>query len=122
MSTIWNGTGSLGCPWWRTLAEQEAGLFSFDRGYHLLVIWLTCISSVKLAARKAAGEGLRSMLGGPDQSPEEEKYSEVLAKIGEAHGLESVTAVALACLFILVSARATETDLVIVQTSFPRPR
>lgn len=53
-------------------------------------------SKKQLAARKAAGEGLRSMLGGPDQSPEEEKYSEVLAKIGEAHGLESVTAVALA--------------------------
>ena len=46
--------------------------------------------------RKAKGESLRSMIGGPKQSDNEEKMSEALEKVAKEHGIESVTAIALA--------------------------
>ncbi|KAL2872336.1 aldo/keto reductase [Aspergillus lucknowensis] len=46
--------------------------------------------------RRKAGEGLRSMLGPEHQTPEEVKMSEALAKVASEHGIESVTAIALA--------------------------
>ncbi|KIV95402.1 hypothetical protein PV10_03066 [Exophiala mesophila] len=49
----------------------------------------------QIEARKAQGEGLRSFMG-PNQTPEEEKISEALAKVAAEHGIESITAVALA--------------------------
>jgi aryl-alcohol dehydrogenase-like predicted oxidoreductase len=48
-----------------------------------------------MEARKASGEGMRPR-GAQDLTPVEEKMSEVLAKIAEKNGIESVTAVALA--------------------------
>lgn len=45
--------------------------------------------------RKKKGEGLRSMLGS-GQSEEEAKMSEALAKVASEHGIESVTAIAIA--------------------------
>ncbi|KAJ5484753.1 aryl-alcohol dehydrogenase AAD14 [Penicillium diatomitis] len=48
-----------------------------------------------IEARKAQGEGLRSIMGG-DQSEDERRVSEALAKVAAEHGIESVTAVALA--------------------------
>lgn len=48
-----------------------------------------------LDERKKAGEGLRSMLG-HGQTEDEVKMSEALAKVAAEHGIESVTAIALA--------------------------
>lgn len=49
----------------------------------------------QLEERKKAGEGLRNMLGS-EQSGEERRMSEALAVVAAEHGIESVTAVALA--------------------------
>ncbi|KAL6696875.1 putative aryl-alcohol dehydrogenase [Trichoderma pleuroticola] len=49
-----------------------------------------------LEERKKNGEGLRGLAGAPTQTPDEEKISEALAKVASEHGLESVTAIALA--------------------------
>ncbi|KAK9357229.1 NADP-dependent oxidoreductase domain-containing protein [Lipomyces starkeyi] len=45
--------------------------------------------------RKKRGEGLRSIVGG-DQSEDEVKMSEALAKVASEHRIESITAIALA--------------------------
>lgn len=49
----------------------------------------------QLEARKAAGEGLRSVMGA-DQTDDERRISEALATVAAEHGIESVTAIALA--------------------------
>ncbi|KAL4935436.1 hypothetical protein BDV06DRAFT_234317 [Aspergillus oleicola] len=49
-----------------------------------------------LESRRQNGEGLRTMLGGPEQTSDEVKVSEALAKVAAEHGIESVTAIALA--------------------------
>jgi aryl-alcohol dehydrogenase-like predicted oxidoreductase len=46
--------------------------------------------------RKKKGEGLRSMTGPGEQSEDEMKMSEALAKVASEHGIESVTAIAIA--------------------------
>lgn len=48
-----------------------------------------------LAERKARGEGLRNVLGA-DQSEDDVRMSEALAKVAAEHGIESVTAIAIA--------------------------
>ncbi|KAL5336211.1 NADP-dependent oxidoreductase domain-containing protein [Aspergillus crustosus] len=53
-------------------------------------------SAKAMEERRKAGEGLRSMLGSGEQTPEEGKISEALGKVAAEHGIESVTAVALA--------------------------
>lgn len=50
----------------------------------------------ELEARKQRGEGLRSLGGSGGQTEQEVKISEALAKVAGEHGIESVTAVALA--------------------------
>ncbi|KAK5448037.1 putative aryl-alcohol dehydrogenase aad14 [Exophiala xenobiotica] len=52
-------------------------------------------SKKQIEARKKQGEGLRSMISG-DQSPQEEKISAALEKVASEHGLESLSAIALA--------------------------
>ncbi|KAJ5166139.1 aryl-alcohol dehydrogenase AAD14 [Penicillium canariense] len=49
----------------------------------------------QLAARKASGEGLRSVMGA-EQTEEERRISEALEKVAAEHGTESITAIALA--------------------------
>ncbi|CEJ59760.1 putative aryl-alcohol dehydrogenase AAD14 [Penicillium brasilianum] len=49
----------------------------------------------QLEARKASGEGLRSVMGA-EQSEDERRISEALATVAAEHGIESVTAIALA--------------------------
>ena len=49
----------------------------------------------QLEERKKAGEGLRSTVGG-EQTEEEKHISEALAVVAAEHGIESVTAIALA--------------------------
>lgn len=49
-----------------------------------------------LEERKSKGEGLRSIMGSGEQTELEVKISEALAKVAEEHGIESVTAIALA--------------------------
>lgn len=56
-------------------------------------------SKKEIASRKAAGQGIRTMMGGAEQSEKEEKYSAVLYKIALEQGVESVTTIALACAF-----------------------
>jgi aryl-alcohol dehydrogenase-like predicted oxidoreductase len=53
-------------------------------------------SAKALAARKKEGEGLRSMTGNAEQTEDERRMSEALARVAAEHGIESVTAVALA--------------------------
>jgi aryl-alcohol dehydrogenase-like predicted oxidoreductase len=49
-----------------------------------------------LEERRRKGEGLRSMMGDGSQTEDEVRMSEALAKVAEEHGIESVTAIALA--------------------------
>jgi aryl-alcohol dehydrogenase-like predicted oxidoreductase len=51
-----------------------------------------------LEERKKQGDGMRSLMGDRNQgqTETEEKFSEALAKVASEHGIESVTAVALA--------------------------
>ncbi|OJJ95601.1 hypothetical protein ASPACDRAFT_1875712 [Aspergillus aculeatus ATCC 16872] len=49
-----------------------------------------------MAARRENGEGLRRMMGSGEQSEDEVRMSEALAKVAAELGIESVTAVALA--------------------------
>lgn len=49
-----------------------------------------------LDERKKKGERLRSMMGDGTQTEDEIRMSEALAKVAEEHGIESVTAIALA--------------------------
>jgi len=53
-------------------------------------------SKKALEERKKSGEQLRKMMGDGSQTEQEIKFSEVLVKIAEAHGLESPTTIALA--------------------------
>lgn len=54
-------------------------------------------SKKELEKRKRTGEPLRrSIFNSADQTPEEVRMSEALAKVAEEHGIESVTAIALA--------------------------
>ncbi|KAL3437235.1 NADP-dependent oxidoreductase domain-containing protein [Aspergillus tetrazonus] len=53
-------------------------------------------STKALEERRKAGEGLRSLLGPSEQTPDEARMSEALGKVAAEHGIESVTAVALA--------------------------
>lgn len=53
-------------------------------------------SKKQLEARAKQGEGIRTMMGGNEQTEDEKKMSEALAKVAEEHGVESVTTIALA--------------------------
>lgn len=53
-------------------------------------------SKKEIEARKQRGEPLRKMLGPAEQTETEIKVSEALAKVAEEHGIDSVTAIALA--------------------------
>jgi aryl-alcohol dehydrogenase-like predicted oxidoreductase len=53
-------------------------------------------SKKAIEERKAAGEGLRSMMGNAGQTEQEVEMSEALYKVAQAHNIESVTAIALA--------------------------
>ncbi|AJT09661.1 Aad14p [Saccharomyces cerevisiae YJM1208] len=53
-------------------------------------------SKKAMEERKKNGEGLRTFVGGPEQTELEVKISEALTKIAEKHGTESVTAIAIA--------------------------
>lgn len=53
-------------------------------------------SAKNMEERKKNKEGLRSMMGNSGQTEDEVKMSEALSQVAEEHGIESVTAVALA--------------------------
>lgn len=53
-------------------------------------------SSKQIEEKKKAGEGLRTMVGGPEQNEQEKKVSEALEKVAEEHGIESIQSIALA--------------------------
>lgn len=53
-------------------------------------------SKSEVEERKKKGEGLRSLLQSAEQTEDEIKMSEALAKVASEHGIESVTAIALA--------------------------
>lgn len=52
---------------------------------------------LQLEQRQKDGIPLRAIFGGPEQSQEESDFSDALTKIAEAHQVESITAVAIAC-------------------------
>ncbi|PTU19385.1 hypothetical protein P175DRAFT_0502927 [Aspergillus ochraceoroseus IBT 24754] len=53
-------------------------------------------SAKAMEERRKAGEGLRSMIVSGKQTPDEVKMSEALGQVAAEHGIESVTAIALA--------------------------
>ena len=53
-------------------------------------------SKKTLEERKKKGEGLRTIFGSGEQTDEEVRISEALAQVASEHGIESVTAIALA--------------------------
>ncbi|CAI4437577.1 BAF_collapsed_G0030590.mRNA.1.CDS.1 [Saccharomyces cerevisiae] len=53
-------------------------------------------SKKAMEERKKNGEGLRTFVGGPEQTELEVKISEALTKIAEEHGTESLTGIAIA--------------------------
>jgi predicted oxidoreductase len=53
----------------------------------------------QIEAKKQAGEGLRTIFGGEEQTDEEKKISAALEKVAAEHGTESITAIAIACEF-----------------------
>jgi aryl-alcohol dehydrogenase-like predicted oxidoreductase len=53
-------------------------------------------SKKQIEERKKAGEGLRSMMGSGEQTPQEEKMSAALEKVAGEHGIESLSTIALA--------------------------
>lgn len=53
-------------------------------------------SKKALEERRARGEGLRSLVGAGDQTDAEARISEALCEVGEEHGIEAPTTVALA--------------------------
>ncbi|ETI28754.1 hypothetical protein G647_01205 [Cladophialophora carrionii CBS 160.54] len=53
-------------------------------------------SKKQIEERKRAGEGLRRMMGDPDQTPQQEKVSAALEKVAGEHGIESLSTIALA--------------------------
>lgn len=53
-------------------------------------------SKKQLEARAKQGEGIRTMMGGNEQTEDEKKMSEALEKVAGEHGVESVTTIALA--------------------------
>ncbi|CAI6721539.1 ANL_collapsed_G0027630.mRNA.1.CDS.1 [Saccharomyces cerevisiae] len=53
-------------------------------------------SKKAMEERRKNGEGIRSFVGSPDQTDAEKKISEALSKVAEEHGIESVTAIAIA--------------------------
>lgn len=89
------------------------------------------IPHLQLEDKKKAGESIRTLYpGDAGQTEEEVKYSEVLSKIAEDHGVESITTIALACESFLAAvslhAQALLTLLLILlhpptlQTSSPK--
>jgi len=53
-------------------------------------------SKAQMEERKKNNEGLRSMMGSGEQTEQEQKMSAALEEVGKEHGIQSVTAVALA--------------------------
>lgn len=52
---------------------------------------------LQIEKRKKDGESLRTFFGGAEQTEEEVRVSQVLSDIADAHGVESVTTICLAC-------------------------
>jgi len=93
--TIYQGRWSV------MIRDMEREIIPMARHYGMAIAPWDALGGGKfqtkkaLEERKAAGEGLRSMHSG-QQTEDEIKISEALAKVASEHGIESVTAVALA--------------------------
>ena len=87
--------------WSVLLRDFERDILPMARHYGMALAPWGALGSGKfqtkkqLEERKARGESLRS-LGGSEQSEDDVKMSEALAKVAAEHGIESVTAVAIA--------------------------
>lgn len=87
--------------WNVMLRDFERDIIPMARHFGMALAPWDVLGSGKFQTRKAveerkkSGEGLRSMFSG-EQTENEVKMSEALAKVAEEHGIESVTAVALA--------------------------
>lgn len=88
--------------WNVLLRDFERDIIPMARHYGMALAPWDVLGSGKFQTKKAieerkkAGEGLRQMLGSGQQTEEEVRMSEALAQVASEHGIESVTAVALA--------------------------
>ncbi|GAB7359060.1 hypothetical protein MBLNU230_g5132t1 [Neophaeotheca triangularis] len=88
--------------WNVMLRDMERDIVPMCRHYGMAIAPWDAIGGGKFQSKKAMderkknNEGLRSMMGNGEQSEQEVKMSEALAKVAGEHGIESVTAVALA--------------------------
>lgn len=88
--------------WNVLLRDFEREIIPMARHYGMALAPWDVLGSGKFQTKKAieerkkAGEGLRQMLGPAHQTDEEVRMSEALAQVASEHGIESVTAIALA--------------------------
>lgn len=84
------------------LRDMEREIIPMCRHFGMAIAPWDAIGSGKFQSKKAIeerkrnNEGLRSMMGNGEQTEQEIKMSEALEKVAGEHGIESVTAVALA--------------------------
>jgi aryl-alcohol dehydrogenase-like predicted oxidoreductase len=84
------------------LRDMERDIIPMARHFGMAIAPYGAIGSGKLQSkkqieeRKRAGEGLRAVISGPEQTDEELEMSEALERVGREVGVESVAAVALA--------------------------
>jgi aryl-alcohol dehydrogenase-like predicted oxidoreductase len=88
--------------WNVMLRDFERDILPMARHFGMALAPWDVLGSGKFQTKKALeerrknNEGLRSMLGDGKQSQDEERMSEALAEVAAEHGIESVTAIALA--------------------------
>ncbi|KAJ9619273.1 putative aryl-alcohol dehydrogenase aad14 [Taxawa tesnikishii (nom. ined.)] len=88
--------------WSVMLRDMERDIVPMCRHFGMAIAPWDAIGGGKFQSKKALeerrkkGEGLRSMMGSGEQTEDEVKMSEALEKVASEHGIESVTAVALA--------------------------
>lgn len=88
--------------WNVMLRDMEREIIPMARHFGMALAPWDVLGGGKFQSKKAMeerakqGEGLRSIMGSGNQSEGEVKMSEALSKVAEEHGIESVTAVALA--------------------------
>ena len=88
--------------WNVMLRDFEREILPMARHFGMAIAPWDVLGSGKFQSKKAIeerqkkNEGLRSMLGPGEQSEQEVRMSEALAEVAAEHGIESVTAIALA--------------------------
>ncbi len=88
--------------WNIMLRDMEREIIPMCRHFGMAIAPWDALGGGKFQSKKAMeerrknNEGLRSMMGSGEQNEQEVKMSEALEKVAKEHGIESVTAIALA--------------------------